>query len=897
MRRQFKRAGLGAVFGFLVAQQLFAAELVAYYPFEEGAGSSTADATGKNAVAKFMGAARFSDEGKYGSCAQLGDFEDWVDTQKQLLDTTQSYSMAAWINLDEGFEKDFHTILSQDDDQWSNFYLLYRSARTGTAPGTMGLTKWSARVDPKTDFTVHSTRPVAAGRWFHLAAVHDVPQRTVRFYLDGKLADEQTYPPGLFEWAATGHTVIGRGKYGGNPVDFFTGRIDEVYFFQGVLTGEEIGRIKEDKYFEQPIRRNGASNLISRSKPIVLDVKDLGAPISPLLFGQNLEHTRHAVWQGLDAELLANRKFAGKSLAKIGTGSPVVRGLPDKDGVAAGWHGIGKPRVKFFHDESIHFAGEQSQRIEVTEAGVVGGIEQCCIPVRKGEEYELCFWIRTDHRRKLMARISDDSGQRLYTRQSVSIPEGTWKKWRFRFGAPETDRAAKLEISFTGPGGVWIGSVSMLPADNFYGMRQDVVEKLKQMGVPLLRWPGGNFTADSRWKDGLLPVEKRPPINAICAETLPFTDNYDFQDIGIDEYLHLCDYLGAEPFLTLNLNVSVAPPQDAADWVEYCNGPSNSPYGKKRAERGHPKPWRVKYWSIGNEIWGEMGPASVDAAAYAGRLVQYATAMKKVDPSIVLVASGLVGDWDKTLVGRSGEWFDELSEHNYAPERSAHLANPKGSDYARLTRYPAVALSRYLAEARQIIDKTGRKNIGISYDEWNVWHDWFVNPFINEWRVNIEDGSFAAATLNLLCQQAQSLGIFMAAYFQPVNEGAIEVGPFTANLTPVGQVFSLFRTHSGNRVIKIHDPPMSVNASISADGRHVYATLVNSEANKAQSVNVELKNIKRIANIDATFLSAREPGKSTFAEHTERMATPPGTVIALEMPAYNILLLDISVRR
>ncbi|MGA2656084.1 MAG: LamG-like jellyroll fold domain-containing protein [Verrucomicrobiota bacterium] len=892
----------GLVLGLGAANPGVAATLLAYYPFEEGTGVATADCAGSNGPAALLGDAAFCAEGKYGLCVELNGVGSVVDTGQRIIDTSRSYSLAAWVAVEPGFEDNYMTILSQDDEKVSNFYLLYRSAKSPLAPGTLALTKWSSPSgEPKTDFAVHSVGGPQASHWVHVAGVQDMEQKKLRFYLDGKLVDEQAYDPagGAYEWASRGHTIIGRGQFGGQPVDFLEGRIDEVYLFQGVLSAEEIERIKEDRYFPRPVPR-GTTNPVVGVRQVVLDVRHVGGTISPLLFGHNLEHTRHALWQGLSAELLANRKFAGESTATTGGGAPVTRGRPGADGVAARWHGIGKPQAAFFAETKQPFTGSQSQGVEIGEAGIRGGIGQRRIPVQAGREYELRLCLRTDRQRSVEVRLCSDAGGQVYAAESIKLSGEGWQEWRGKLRASGTDLEARLEITFGGPGRSWLGAASMLPADHFYGIRRDVIEQLKQISVPVLRWPGGNFTADYRWQDGLLPVDKRPPINVINTETLPFTDNYDFHDLGIDEYMKLCREIGAEPSITINLNPAVAPPADAAAWVEYCNGSVETRWGKVRAGRGHVQPYRVKYWSLGNEIWGGwMGPASGDAAGYAKRLSEYAKAMKQADPSILLIACGGGAEWDKTVVAQAGEWFDLVSEHNYAPEGEAHVALPRWREYGRLARFPGSGLRQSLDDARRAILSASPdgKRIGIAFDEWNVWHTWFVQPFTHEWSVNAIDGAYAASALNMLCREAESLGVVTAAYFQPINEGAIAVEPFSAKLTGVGQVFSLFRGHRGNRLIKTSPVGgVDVCASLSPDGKRLYATLVNASAGKTETAELLLQGADTVGEVRTRYLVPAGLEASLFEDRCEEMTAPGSHPLRLALPTGSVVLVEAGLR-
>ena len=371
------------------------------------------------------------------------------------------------------------------------------------------------------------------------------------------------------------------------------------------------------------------------------------------------------MWKGLSAELLANRKFAGKSVADGWKEAKIVQGAGGSDGVVARWQAVGKPAAQFAPDTTGPYVGKQSQRIQIAAAGARDGIAQGDLAVEAGVQYAARFQLKAERLLKVSARLCDASGQKEYACQSMAVEPGAWRSWGFTFRAPQTDLQARLEITFGGPGTLWVGSASLLRADSFHGMRCDVIARLKEITVPLLRWPGGNFTRDYRWKEGLLPVDQRPPIAAGWHETLPFTDNYDFHEVAIDEYIALCRELGAAPCITLTMGIAEGP-QEAADWVEYCNGSARTRWGKIRAERGHPEPYRVKYWTIGNEVWGEwMGPAFYTLPAYAAALKQYAAAMRKVDPSLVLIASGVGPGYDKQLIEQAGTPFDWLSRHEY----------------------------------------------------------------------------------------------------------------------------------------------------------------------------------------------------------------------------------------
>jgi alpha-L-arabinofuranosidase len=479
---------------------------------------------------------------------------------------------------------------------------------------------------------------------------------------------------------------------------------------------------------------------------------------------------------------------------------------------------------------------------------------------------------------------------------------------------------------------LWIGAVSLLPDDHFFGMRRDVIDLFKTLHPSLLRWPGGNFVRDYEWQQGLLPVEKRPPILATWRSNLPFTHSYDSHDVGTDEFIELCRYLSAEPCITINMNPQTAPAADAAAWVEYCNGKPDTHWGRLRAQRGHEKPYNVRYWFVGNEVWGHwMGRSHTDAATYARRIADYAAAMKKVDPSIVLIASGqgaIAPDqggpqWDETVLARAGRHFDLLSQHQYAPQVSfgagpeadepyskrMHEAvegllppNPEVEpEYARLSRFAESEMLPLLRDVRGCIDRQlPDRSIGIALDEWNVWRIWFTRPYESGWHDGVTEAAYAAGMLHMFCREAATLKLAMALFFQVINEGGMVVAPFSARLTPRGQVLAMLVVHQNGRLIRI-DPPregmgLDLCASISRDSKALNITMVN--RNPWRSQDAELSLGSGLAGAPAPFTVMSTPRLTPYAvfeRRTEMLAVDEHGVVKLHLPRYAVALMQIKV--
>jgi alpha-N-arabinofuranosidase len=638
----------------------------------------------------------------------------------------------------------------------------------------------------------------------------------------------------------------------------------------------------------------------------VVDLARTSGEISPLLFGHNLEHTRRAVWQGISAQMLANRKFAGASTtdgsAPAGPmgcyGQLRTQGAPDQNGVAAHWYGVGGNQVKFYVDDELALAGRTSQKIDVLHKGVRGGVGQAGIALCGGTKYEIRLQLRTHFEMKAFLQITDKTQKKTYFELSQAFAGNQWHTWSAQWTAPQTDPSARLEITFEGPGSAWLGAASLMPTDHFHGLRRDVLAVLKDMSVPLLRWPGGNFTRNWKWKDGMLPVDSRPPVTAKNSETLPFTDNYDFQEIGIDEFMALCEYLGAEPTLVLNLGDEL---QSAADLVEYCNGPADRGWGKLRAERGHAKPYHVKYWSVGNETFGQwMGPSYFPPAEYGLQVARFSAAMRKVDPSIRVIASG-AGGYAQGVVRAAGASLDMISGHHYRSGAEAGTrVEPRVLDRGRA---PTVALRNDIAHLRAEIDrsKPANKTILISLDEWNLWHRWFTQPFQHPWHSGPVDGMYVASGLNVFCRESGKLGIHSALFFEPVNEGCLVVGPHAAHLTAAGQVFRLFRAHQGNQLLEVRrlekSDDVDVCASLGARGRRLVATVLNRNSSRTRTTELEMADGRTLHRVSATVLSAADLSAPDAVFEEKPLAVEvQGNKLRVELPRYAVVRLEAELQ-
>lgn len=631
---------------------------------------------------------------------------------------------------------------------------------------------------------------------------------------------------------------------------------------------------------------------------IVISSEQVIGDISKLLFGHNLEHTRSCVWKGISAQMIRNRKFAGKP-------SQIT-------GQAMEWYAIGSEHARFLLDgkdaytqhyqaKTMNRSNEiHCQKIFNPVAGIRCGIGQKGLTLFKGREYEVRVALRGDRRLPVEIAIADRAGRTVHA-ETADAPANEWKLHVFTFVAGSDEEDAKIEITFDAIGVVSVGAVSMMPADNFYGMRSDVIALLELIGVPLLRWPGGNFAGDYRWMDGLLEPDRRAPLNSYMEnETLPHTMGFDCHEIGIDEFMALCRKLGAEPFISFNM--AWDSPEECAAWVEYCNGSVDSKWGSIRAERGHMEPYRVKYWSLGNELGYTHMEGPNDPDEYAKKANETVRAVKAVDESIVLCSSGLWSkeEWFSKGLTQFGENVGLISHHSYtpfdpqgfAPEGMEVWMGGESGDQAFI-RLASMADREYeiIKEIRRKINDTvlNGSRIGISFDEWNMWYAWYRTP-------GIVEGIYTASMLNMFCREAQSLGISLACFFEPVNEGAIIVREGDAYLTPMGQVMALFKRHYDRRAVAVSPAVagglLDVAASVDVDRRTLIVTVVNRSPKEAAKFTLKEKNSVRCKSIACTMLLADNYVSDTVFTERKFVLMPEAD---LTIPKHSVVLLEIEL--
>ena len=608
--------------------------------------------------------------------------------------------------------------------------------------------------------------------------------------------------------------------------------------------------------------------------------------IPAFLFGQNLEHTRYSIYQGLSAQMLRNRKFAGK---------------PSRDGIASEWQPIAIDKECFHnlvwspcsdgklfcemlwdstytrHAVTVSQCGKMPRRNECFSQAIsnygdipVGIVQNGIQLSHKKYIFRIALQNGTNVAFPQVA-VAIFTGQQIIHKELVTGVGSDWSTHEFVFSAP-AECEASVFVGLESRGIIRCGMVSLLPSDHFYGMRRDVITQLKTIGTSLLRWPGGNFAGEYFWRDGLLDPDMRAPSqSAMEIETQPYSGGFDNNELGTDEIIALCREIGAEPFFTIN-PVWFSPEESAA-WVEYCNGSPDTPMGKIRQERGFPEPYRVRFWSLGNEIGFQHMEGGNNPEQYAELGKRHTNAMRLVDNTISICGSGPYpnSEWCRQVATTMLPEVGAVSLHHYAVINPLDFTSPEGCSKSyhdivgRVDEFESL-----VAEMRRDLPQ----EISLSLDEWNVWYAWYRNP-------GTAEGMFAARFFHWLFRAYRHYRIGCACFFEAINEGAIRVDPTTCHLTATGQVFSIMSGHIGG--IPCSHGHDKQNIFVTRHTKNAYLTCFNDSYDQEHLLTFPI--VGTIKSAQLFIASDIYPG-SCFTETAWNPAAnitlPPRSILALK---------------
>jgi alpha-N-arabinofuranosidase len=446
------------------------------------------------------------------------------------------------------------------------------------------------------------------------------------------------------------------------------------------------------------------------------------------------------------------------------------------------------------------------------------------------------------------------------------------------------------------------------------GVRLDVVEALKKLKVPVLRWPGGCFADTYHWRDGVGPKKERPSMLNIWWGNVKEDNSF-----GTNEFLNMCELLGAEPYLSGN--VGSGTPQELSDWVKYTTHPNgSSPMTDLREKNGRPNPWHVKFWGLGNEAWGCGGNMKVEY--YTNVYRQYATFMTNWNnsDSIYRIASGASDadyHWTEVLMKElPAGMFDALGLHHYSVidwNKKGSATNFSEEEYFT-TMKRALLIDELVTKHSAIMDKYDpQKKKALAVDEWGGWYD--VEPGTNSaflfQQNTMRDAMIAGTTLNIFNNHCDRVKMANLAQSINVLQAVLLTKDEKMILTPTYHVMEMYNVHqdavmlpvtlTSNNYIFGQDTLKAVSVSASRDKNNItHISLVNIDANKAQDVVANIKGASyknvtgRILTSDKlqNYNSFDNPNKIVPGIFNEAQLN--GSKLNLNIPPCSVVVLELK---
>jgi alpha-N-arabinofuranosidase len=421
------------------------------------------------------------------------------------------------------------------------------------------------------------------------------------------------------------------------------------------------------------------------------------------------------------------------------------------------------------------------------------------------------------------------------------------------------------------------------------GFRKDVLGLLRELRLGVLRWPGGNFVSNYHWADGIGPKDARPrrPELAWGGE--------ESNRFGTDEFLAYCAELGTEPYVCFNMGTGTL--EEALAWVEYCNGTGDTAWARRRGDNGRAEPYGVRYWGLGNEMYGDWQVGALSAEEYVRTASRWARAIKMLDPNAVLVSCGLTGwsDWDRVVIDGMASLVELHSVHIYtgSDDYWTNVLQPHQAERA-------IRGARFLIERAAYIQKIATPP-RIAYDEWNVWFRNHDDGALEE-RYTFADALAVGTYLNIFVRNCD--WVRMANLAQMVNAIApIVTTPHTAVLQPIYYPFLLHARAALDVAVDAYvdgptvDPlpsdhrsrwphqvadlgPFSlVDAAATAgtDRDRLALTLVNRSPDQEETVEIVLRDLAFDGAAAITTVTAEEAGQARELPDIEGVRLREGT--------------------
>lgn len=444
------------------------------------------------------------------------------------------------------------------------------------------------------------------------------------------------------------------------------------------------------------------------------------------------------------------------------------------------------------------------------------------------------------------------------------------------------------------------------------GIRLDVVDALKSLKIPNLRWPGGCFADTYHWKDGIGPKDKRPTI--VNRWWGGVTEDNSF---GTHDFLNMCELIGTEPYISGNVGSGTV--QEFVEWVQYTTFDGVSPMSALRKEHGREKPWNVKYWGIGNEAWGCGG--NMRAEYYADIYRQYATFLSLGNnDKIYRIASGASSDdykWTEVLMREvPRELLEGVALHHYSVinwSKKSSATEFSEEEYFT-TMKKAMLMDELIRKHSNIMDKYDPdKKVGLVVDEWGGWYDVEpgTNPGFLYQQNTMRDAMIAGVTLNIFHKYADRVRMANLAQTINVLQAVILTNEEKIILTPTYHVMKMYNVHQDATLLPLtiksndytfnNEKLTSVSVSASKDQNGVtHISLVNIDAKNPQDVSVELRGAK-FNTCTGEILAATKLGDHNTFETPEKVkpvpfkgATLKNNNLQVKLPPFSVVVLELK---
>jgi alpha-N-arabinofuranosidase len=638
-----------------------------------------------------------------------------------------------------------------------------------------------------------------------------------------------------------------------------------------------------------PLRPAIAAN----QKHVVIDTGETGEPISKYIYGQFIEHLGRCIYGGIWAEMLEDRKFYYPVTADYSpyrSTRTIPKDSPYQVVGASPWQIIGQAdSVTMVKKDS--FVGEHTPLIQPDS-----GIRQLDLGLVRNKQYVGYIYLKAQQQ-SANVTVSLIWGDNPNDQDSIqfTVSDNKYVKYPFQFTAgADTIKGkplrGKLEIRVADRA-CFVGTVSLMPADNIDGMRADTLAVLKELNAPMYRWPGGNFVSGYDWRDGIGDRDKRPP------RTNPAWTGVEHNDFGFHEFIHFCRLVNAEPLVTVNTGFGDA--YSAAAQLEYANGSTDTLMGALRAKNGDREPFNVRYWAIGNEMWGRWQLGYMSLRHYVLKHNWVVDKMREVDPDIVPIASGnagapgSAGSWSEGLLRSCADHIDLIAEHFYCQEKPnliEHVAQIADNIKRKV---------EFHKELRGKLDSLKGKNIRIAMTEWNYWYGPHVFGELGT-RYFHKDGLGIAKGLHEYFRNSDI--IFLANYAQTVNViGCIKASKTAAAFETTGLVLKLYRNNFGTLPVAVtgDTAPIDVSAALTEDHKALTIGVVNPTEQECE-LAIDLKGAQLtgtgtlglIANSDP--MAYNEPGKEPNVVIIEKPVSGVSNMLTVPPLSVNVYRLNIQ---